>query len=89
MKRDTLAGVFLVSYFNVTVKHVLNTWFNFFDAKFETDMTEAFNESFTLEELEITKIEERASEREEETIAGVEVKASIVRVFVTMEILCA
>ena len=63
-------------------------------------MAEALNEIFTLEELEISEIEECASVpnfytlaivfgREEETFALVKVKASVVLVFATMEILCA
>ena len=37
-------------------KHVLNTWFNFFDANIGNDIAEALNVSFTLEELEISEM---------------------------------
>ena len=32
------------------------TWFNFFDANIGNDIAEALNESFTLEELEISEM---------------------------------
>ena len=46
----------LVSYFidKTCVKHM--TWFNFFDANIGNDIAEALNESFTLEELEISEM---------------------------------
>ena len=37
-------------------KQVLNTWFNFFDANIGNDIAEALNESFTVEELEISEM---------------------------------
>ena len=52
-KRDTRAGVF---WYHISLtKHVLNTWFNFFDANIGNDIAEALNESFTLEVLEISE----------------------------------
>ena len=53
-KRDTRAGLF---WYRISLtKHVLNTWFNFFDANLGNDMVEALNESFTLKELEISEM---------------------------------
>ena len=53
-KRNTRAGVFW--YRILLTKHVLNTWFNFFDANIGNDIAEALNESFILEELEISEM---------------------------------
>ena len=53
-KRDTRAGVFW--YRNSLTKHMLNKWFNFFDANIGNDIAEALNDSFTLEELEISQM---------------------------------
>ena len=49
------AGVFW--YRNSLTKHVLNTWFNVFDVNIGNDIAESLNESFTLEELEISEMQ--------------------------------
>ena len=54
-ERNARAGVFW--YRNSLTKHVLNTWFNFFDANIGNDIAEALNESFTLEELKISEMQ--------------------------------